>query len=359
MAMKTNVIALLYMALMLGCISCNNTNKEKNDVQKVRICKVESASASSSMQYPGHVKAKHDINLSFKVAGTIERIFPAKGEYVRKGQLVALLDSSDYRIQLDATEAEYKKIKAKAERVISLYKENVSTPDDYDQARYGLKQITAKLDNHRNQLEYTRMYAPFSGYVQDLYFDAHETVGAGMPVVSVVEENNMEVEINLPVSDVIDKADMQKAYCKFDVYPDEVFPLDIVSVNRKANSNQLYSMRLRFIEKDIKGRIYPGMVNMVIIEKKSSEDAGLSVPTGAIFHEDGRSYVMVYDNETKTVRKVQVVVTLLKKIGMSIVRSTDLKSGLSVVYSGARNIKDGEKVDILPEAGKSNIGGLL
>ena len=88
------------------------------------------------------------------------------GTYVRKGQLLAELDPADYQIQLDAAEAEYQSVKAEAERVMALYKENVTTPDANDKAMYGLKQITAKYNHAKDQLEYTRLYAPFSGYVQ-------------------------------------------------------------------------------------------------------------------------------------------------------------------------------------------------
>ena len=72
-------------------------------------------------------------------------------------------------IQLDAAEAEYQSVKPDAERVMALYKENVTTPDANDKAMYGLKQITAKYNHAKDQLEYTRLYAPFSGYVQKLF----------------------------------------------------------------------------------------------------------------------------------------------------------------------------------------------
>lgn len=75
------------------------------------------------------------------------------------GQLLAELDPTDYQVQLDATEAEYKQIKAEAERVMALYKENGLLPAN-DKAVYGLKQITAKYQHHKDQLGYTRLYAP-------------------------------------------------------------------------------------------------------------------------------------------------------------------------------------------------------
>ena len=78
------------------------------------------------------------------------------------GQLPQELDPTDYQIQLDAAEAEkYQSVKAEAEQVMALYKENVTTPDANDKAVYGLRQITAKYNHAKDQLAYTRLYAPF------------------------------------------------------------------------------------------------------------------------------------------------------------------------------------------------------
>ena len=125
------------------------------------------------------------------------------GARVQAGQLLAELDPTDYQVQLDATEAEYKQIKAEAERVMALYKDNGTTPSANDKAVYGLKQITAKYQHHKDQLGYTRLYAPFSGYIQKRLFEAHETIGAGMPVLSMISSGAPEVEINLPAAEYI------------------------------------------------------------------------------------------------------------------------------------------------------------
>ena len=146
-------------------MSCARSEKGTKDTQTVKIDTVVSASSQTALQFPGKVKAAQDISLAFRVSGTIRKIYVEDGARVREGQLLAELDPADYRVQLDATEAEYKQIKAEAERVMALYKENGTTPNANDKAVYGLKQITAKYQHHKDQLEYTRLYAPFSGFI--------------------------------------------------------------------------------------------------------------------------------------------------------------------------------------------------
>ena len=149
------------------------------------------------------MKAAQDISTAFRVSGTIQKIHVEDGACVRTGQLLAELDPADYQVQLDATAAEYEQIKAEAERVMALYKENGTTPNANDKAVYGLKQITAKYQHHKDQLAYTRLYAPFDGFVQKHLFETHETVGAGMPVISMISAGIPEVEINLPAAEYI------------------------------------------------------------------------------------------------------------------------------------------------------------
>ena len=129
--------------LVVLLASCSQRTQITDSKPTVKIDTVLSAGGQTALQFPGRVKAAQDISLSFRVSGTILRMYVNDGTYVRKGQLLAELDPADYQIQLDAAEAEYQSVKAEAERVMALYKENVTTPDANDKAMYGLKQITA------------------------------------------------------------------------------------------------------------------------------------------------------------------------------------------------------------------------
>ena len=132
--------------------SCAQRAREAKGHQTVKIDTVVSADKQTFLQFPGKVKAAQDISLAFRVSGTISKIHVKDGARVQEGQLLAELDPTDYQVQLDATEAEYQQIKAEAERVMALYKDNGTTPNANDKAVYGLKQITAKYKHHKDQL---------------------------------------------------------------------------------------------------------------------------------------------------------------------------------------------------------------
>jgi RND family efflux transporter MFP subunit len=282
-----------------------------------------------------------------------------EGDHVRKGQVVAVMDSRDYRVQLAATQAEYAQVKADAERVMALYAEGNTTASNNDKARYGLEQITQKLANHRNQLADTQLRSTIDGFVQTKFHESGETVGAGMPVVGLFGSGDTEVEIKISATDFANIDKFSDFNCKFDVTGDEAFPLAVTRVSQEANSSQLYTVRLKFTGAIDHKKITPGMTTMVYAERAGGDAAGVvDVPASAVLSEDGKTQVFVYDAKSGTVQARSVSVSAVNRDGTMQVKG-GVKSGDQVVAAGVHHISDGQKVRLLQKPTASNVGGLL
>lgn len=346
--------------LCLLCLvaSCSNGTQRQTRVPSVKVDTVVANGERTFLQFPGRVKAAQDVDLAFRVSGTIEKIYVTDGVSVRAGQLLAEMDPSDYKIQLAATEAKYKQIKAEAERVIALYKDGGSTPNDYDKAVFGLKQIEALYKHHQDELAYTKIYAPFDGFIQKRFFQAHETVGAGMPVLSMLGKGTPEVEINLPAAEFIRRQQFSHYHCTFDIYPGKVYPLELIGITHKANANQLYTMRLKL---DVKDLPLPsaGMNTMVTIFYTDGNDGCLQVSTSALLNKEGQSSVFVYNPESKTVKLCKVHCVRPLSDGNTIITSDEVHAGDIIVSAGIHAIQDGEVVRPIDPVSNTNIGGLL
>lgn len=336
----TNKVLYLITLLLLG--GCGNKKTVGEQLRPVNVTEVKAANGGETLSFPGQIRSAEEVNVSFRISGPITSVKVKEGDYVSKGQTIATMDSRDYQLQLAATQAEYDRIKADAERVIGMYKEGTTTAQNYDQARYGLKQITQKLDNHRNQLADTKLVAPVAGYVKERLHEAGETVSAGMPVVTISSGERVEVEINLSARDYARLSELSGFHCVIDALGSETNELERVRTSAVANASQLYS--LRFVLKGMYDRkkVTPGMTAMVYANVARQGGSDVRIPSSAILDKDGKIIVYIYNKANSTVAKKEVKVREMCLDGTAVV--TGLLPGEKVVATGARYLVDGQKV---------------
>lgn len=349
----------LLIALIFSITSCSSDKRQKTETKIVKTFSVVEYNESKTMRYPGRIVASEDINLSFRLNGQIDKIMVREGEHVPKNKQIAQLIDTDYKLQLDATEAEYNQLKGDAERVMALYKDSATTKSVYDKARYGLEQITAKLTHHREQLEYTKLYAPFDGYIQKIHFNENEVIGAGMPVISILGTKGYEVEINLPTSDYINRDKFDSFTCRTNLLNNKEITLTPLSTIHKANANQLYTMKLGFVE-DIP-ELSPGMTVAVTITEKNNagDNKRLLVPNSAIRNYNDSTFIYKIDPTTNKAIKCNVKILYIKSDGMSIIECETLKKDDLIISAGVNNIDENDIVKPIPTTSSTNIGGLL
>jgi len=347
----------LLMAIILFFSACQEKKKEQATMQTVKIDTVMQGQQVQSVQYPGKIKPATEVNLAFRVAGPILRFPVQEGQFVKKGQLIAQIDPRDYKIQLAASQAKYDQVKAQADRVKELYKRNSVTPNDYDKAISGLKQITAKLNADRNALNDTRLVAPFDGYVQKKFYDNHETVDAGYPIISFLNTSHFEVDADIPATDYIRQNQFAGFSCTVDVYPNQPIPLKLLEIVPKSNMNQLYQTRFRLEPpKDL--HVAAGMnVNITINYLTGNQDL-VFVPVTAVFDRNGKSMVWIYSPKTNQIKPREVTTQSVRSNGTMEI-SSGLKAGELIVTAGVHSLKEGQKVKPLAPVSKTNVGGLL
>ena len=87
--MNYKVFLSILPALLPLFVSCNHKTEQKADEEAVvRIDTVRAPEGAVELQYPGHVVAATEANVSFKVAGTLKRVLVSEGDYVKAGQLI-------------------------------------------------------------------------------------------------------------------------------------------------------------------------------------------------------------------------------------------------------------------------------
>ena len=354
MNIKVSTVILSCLLIFNGCKAAGSS---KNEIRSIKTDTVKVYGVVGSNNYPGKVVAASEVNLAFRVSGPIAKVNANVGSYVRKGELIAQIDPRDYEIQLEATKAEYNRIKSEVDRITELHEKGSVTPNDYDKAKYGFQQISAKLEAHKNALSDTKLLAPSNGYIHKRLFEPGETIGAGIPVISMIAAGSGEVEINIPSSDYIRREQFADFFCRADVFPNSTYPLELIGITPKANANQLYTMRFRMKGGDGE-KPGPGMSVMVTINFKDVSAQTVSIPISSVFQAEGKSKVWVYNTASETVFEQDITITQILTDG-TVVVSLGLAEGDIVVTAGVYSIKEGEKVKLISPVSSTNVGGML
>ena len=194
--MKNVLIILAILPCLLCC--CQRRQRPETPARSVITTRPVRNGGESTKLFTGIVKEAKEPNLGFKTPGQIKRIAVKEGCYVRRGQLIATLDNADYKLGVNALQAQYDQLANETKRLGILYKDKSIPANDYEKALAGLKQVRIQLQANKNKLSYTRLYAPTAGYVDKVNFDEAEMVDAGTPVITLLDTSGKEVEADIP-----------------------------------------------------------------------------------------------------------------------------------------------------------------
>ena len=352
---KGKLLLLIFSAVVL-LTACESKQKELF-TRNVKVTQPETLSASSSRSFIGIVKKSQNVNLGFKVPGQILKINVKEGDYINKGDVIAKLDDYDYKLQLSATEIQYQQVKSEIGRMEELYKRKSISGNDYEKAVAGLQQLEVQLNAYRNQVDYTVLKAPFSGYIRSVNYKESEMLDAGMVVVSLVDAENTLVEVEIPANLYFNRENIKSFTCRNASNPEKIFFLTVQNIVPQSNSNQLYKVSLSVDDKDAM-ELNAGLnVEVTVnVEDNNSAENVFVLPTSAVFRKDETDCVwLVKDNRVELQR---VTTDGIDETGKIIIVS-GLKKDDTIVAAGVDLLQENETVQILPQPTKTNVGGLL
>lgn len=349
---KTSYFALV---VLIGLCSCQQTtNKESMRTVVVTHPEMTGVENDGKISLPGIIKEGQTVQVSFKTAGQISNLNVKEGDYVNKGQLIAVLDAADYQIALNASQAQYTQLKNEVERVKTLYERKSISKNEYERAKAGLEQAAADLQAKKNQLQYTRLHSPASGYVQRVDSHVGEMVNAGSAVISLIDVGRMEVEVELPYNIYQQRDNLKDFVATLD---GKEYPLTKLNIIPKAESTQQYTMLLA-LPSDKLLKETSGMnveVRFSIIGGNTIQPE-MTIPESAIVYDNSQPEVWILKQDSSISRQPI-------KVGTVIDGRVNVLQGLdgseTIIKAGAGMLHNGEKVKVLQQKSSTNPGGLL
>ncbi|MBU2333069.1 MAG: efflux RND transporter periplasmic adaptor subunit, partial [Gammaproteobacteria bacterium] len=153
---------------------------------------------AEALRFSGVVQSVTSTQLSFEVAGRIERILVDEGTRVRRGQPLAQLDRTDYRLQLREAEARLRQLEADLARKRTLLAEGILAPAAIEALQANTVAARVARDSAQRDLDHSTLNAPFDGVVARRLAEPDMVVAVGAPVFEMQDNRHIEVSVDLP-----------------------------------------------------------------------------------------------------------------------------------------------------------------
>lgn len=208
---KTAALSSVALALF-GCNQTQQPLQESFSSRPIQVIEVSGDNATLEKSFSGIVEAKEIAALSFRVPGTLSSVLVKKGDHVEKGQVIARLDPHDYQVSLDELEARmleaksaHKLAKAELKRVKQATSEDAIASvnldravSSYERSVSSVKVVEKNIQRAKDALGYTELRAPFSGIIGEVNVEQFEQTSPGVSAVTLQQDGNWEVDIDVP-----------------------------------------------------------------------------------------------------------------------------------------------------------------
>ncbi len=329
--------------LLAGCGSDGADAKETKEepVLTVRVETLTPRPITDAVQVVGILKAFDDVTMSAEEGGIVRSWVADKGDRVRKGDIIVLLNDDVIKAQYDAALSQYKMAELTLEKQEKVYEENGISELQYKNLMYARDAAQANANLMKARWERTRIKAPVDGVLEQQYFDEAEMAVPGMPLAHVVSTEKLKVRAEIPEKYAGTVSVGQKAVLTFDAFPEDTVRGTVSYISSTVDpTNRSLTIEVVIPSRD--GRYKPEMISRMRVLRESKENA-LVVSENVVQLVDMDKHI-VYVEENGVAR--ERVVTLGGRQDSHVEIVTGLKPGDRVIVTDVQKLVDGLPVAV-------------
>ena len=321
--------------------------------------------------YVGRIRAQQFVEVRARVEGFLEQMKFEEGTYVKRGQVLFVINQDQYKAKADKARAQLKKDEATArkaerdlERIRPLYEQNAASQLDLDNAiaayetavaSVGMSQ--ADLDQAEQELGYTIVTSPISGHISERHVDLGTLVGTGAQslLATIVKSDTVLVDFSMTALDYLRSKERNVNIGQQDTTRSWQ---PTVTITLADNSVYPYKGLVDFAEPQVNPEtgtfsvraemsnpnhvLLPGQFTKVRLLLDVMEDATV-VPQKSLIQEKGASYIYVMRRDSTVERRY---IEVSAEFGNNMVVERGIIPGEMVVTEGVNKLTPGIKVTV-------------
>lgn len=352
----STAMAIFWGAVLVFSGACSDETPVRNEKRAaaVEVAEVRPDTFERRVSGIGTLKANQSVRITTEAEGTVEQILFREGQTVASGELLVVIRGEKLRRQLAAAKASLRGAEADLEyagrtyeRFKRLRQEKTASVEDYERERAGYHSAQARVDQLQadialieEQLEDTRIKAPFSGVLSSRFIDIGDLVRPGDVLVQLFSID-IEISFALPERYIGDVAYGQSVEILVDAYPEKKFNAGITFISPDINEVTRNFTVKAYLENEDR-LLKPGGFATAVVRLETRKDVP-AVPENALIGTPSGYVVFVVEDGAAYERKVEA--------GLRVPGMVQIMEGVSVgekvVAAGHMALRDGDSVQVI------------
>ena len=335
------IFFIIFAVFLQNCSDKSNAEpSEKNTGTPVKVQTIKTENFSEYLNLTGTVKARNQIKIISEESGIVNKIIRNKGQYIKKGQALAVLENNILKAAYDEAKASLEQAKLDYKSSEVLYEKKALSDNQFMSSKLALDRAQAAFDMAKTRYEKLTITAPIKGFVNARYFDMGAYISHGTQMFEIVDSERLKVTTGVAERFRRFIQVGSKAVLTFDAFPDLEIESKITFVSKSINPlNRTFAIETEF--DNPQGKLSPEMISNIRLLKRSV-DQGIVLPIDALIDsEDGR-YVFVEENSVAIKKNLDILAVQGDKV---LVNGVD--QGAQLVILGHRELSDGDTLNII------------
>lgn len=352
--MDFKLIVFLIASLLFSCAKKEEVAPRRT--YKVKTLEVKYISSVMERTYPGEVRARDRSLLSFEIQGKIINSPRKNGEVVKKGDILAQIEVTDYKLNLDKAQASYKVAKAEFDRAKILWASEAISKSEFDSTRASFISAKSEMEKVAKNYRNTTLRAPYDGRIAKVFVKNFEEVQAKQEIVKMYDPRKLDIKINVPESILAKFNKKQETFSAIGYLPempDKILNLKFSEISSIVDEKTRTYEAIFMIEDNKDLNLVPGMTIDVKLRISSQKDFAKNtvfIPSIAVLEDNQKNrFVWVVDKKDFIAKKRIVKIGSISESNIEII--SGLNEGERVIIAGAHLIQEGDKLELLEEAG--------
>ncbi len=242
------------------------------------------------------IEAKKQATVSAQTSGRVIEINYDVDDYVEKGKILLRFRDKEQRARYDAAEANYEEAESDFRRTTELFEKKLVAKAMLDKAEARLKATRAQRDQAKENLEHTRVRAPYSGIVVKRHIEVGETATVGQRLFTGLSLESLRATVNVPQDIINTIRKNQQARVIINRTTGQSVQAESLTISPYADSTtHSFTVRVNLPAGDY--QIYPGM--FVKVGFILDEIQQLVIPADAVTRRSEVTAVYVVDPQQR------------------------------------------------------------